>query len=68
MGKLVHKATQAAGAVAGVAALVNITVNDVHAEVDRVTFAGIPLFARDARGNPRILGIPFRRRKAPRAE
>lgn len=68
MPKLVQKVTKAAGTAAGVWAMVNVTVNDVHHEVDRVTFAGIPLFKRDDKGNPRILGIPFKRRRAPRAE
>ncbi len=47
--------------------MVNITRNDVHDEIERVTFAGLPLFARDAKGNPRVLGIRFKRRKGPRA-
>jgi hypothetical protein len=63
---IVDKAKQAAGTIAGVAVLVNVTHNDVHHEVDKVTLAGIPLFKRDAEGNPSILGIRFRRRKAPR--
>ncbi len=66
MAKLITKASKAAGAVATAWAMVNITVNDVHQEVDKVTFAGIPLFKRDAAGNPKILGIPFKRRRAPR--
>lgn len=68
MGKLLDKAKTGASAAVAAAALVNVTINDVHREVDRVTFAGIPLFSRDERGNPRVLGIRFRRRKAPRAE
>lgn len=65
---IVDKGKKAAGAAAAAAALVNITINDVHNEVERVTFAGIPLFKRDDKGNPRILGIPFKRRRPPRAD
>ncbi len=61
------KAGKVAGAAGAVMALVNITHNDVHDEVDRVTFAGLPIFKRDAKGNPRVLGIRFKRRKGPRA-
>jgi diadenosine tetraphosphate (Ap4A) HIT family hydrolase len=68
MAKLIQKATKAAGAAAGVAALVNVQMNDVHHEIDKVSFAGIPLFKRDDKGNPSILGIRFRRRRGPRAE
>ena len=51
-----------AAKVAAAAALVSVSRNDVHNEVDRVTFAGIPLFSRDQEtGAPRVLGIPFRR-------
>ena len=65
---LIDKAKKGATTAAAAAALVNITINDVHNEVERVSFAGIPLFKRDERGNPRVLGIPFKRRKKPRAE
>lgn len=65
---IIGKFKQAAGTIAGVAVLVNVTKNDVHHEVDRVTLAGVPLFTRDAKGNPSLLGIRLRRRKAPRAE
>ncbi len=51
---------------AALVAMVNVQRNDVHNEVDRVTFGGIPLFSRDENGRPSILGIPFKRRKAPR--
>ncbi len=61
------KASKAAGAAGAIAAMVNITRNDVHDEIERVTFAGLPLFKRDAKGNPRVLGIRFKRRKGPRA-
>ncbi len=64
---IIDKGKKAAGAAAAVGALVNVQVNDVHHEVDRVSFAGIPLFSRDDAGNPRVLGIRFKRRKAPRA-
>jgi hypothetical protein len=65
---IIDKAKQAAGTVAGVAVLVNVTKNDVHHEVDRVTLAGVPLFTRDQAGKPFLFGlIPLRRRKAPRA-
>jgi hypothetical protein len=65
---LIDKAKKAAGAAAGVAVLVNVTRNDVHNEVDRVTLAGVPLFTRDEKGKPFLFGIiPLRRRKAPRA-
>ena len=61
------KVKKAAGAVAAVAVLVNVRRNDVYNEVDSVTLAGISLFSRDGNGNPRLLGIPLRRRRAPRA-
>jgi len=63
---IVDKAKKAAGAAAGLAAAVSIQVNDVHHEVDAVRVLGIPVFKRDEAGNPRVLGIPFRRRKGPR--
>ncbi len=62
------KAAKAAGAAGAVMTLVNVTKNDVYNEIDRVTFAGIPLFKRDAAGNPRVFGIRFRRRRGPRAD
>lgn len=65
---IIDRTKKAAGAVAAASALVNVTINDVHREVDLVTFAGIPLFKRDERGNPRVLGIPFKRRRPPRAD
>lgn len=64
MGKL----KKAAGAASAVAVLVNVTRNDIYDEVDRVTFAGLPIFQRDQAGNPRIFGIRFRRRRGPRAD
>lgn len=64
---IVDKATKAASTAATAAALVKITINEEHGgEVESVRFAGIPLFKRDAAGNPRVLGIPFKRRKKPR--
>lgn len=63
---IIDKAKRAAGTVAAAGALVNITINDEYNEVDRLTFAGVPLFKRDEKGNPRILGIPFKRRRPPR--
>ncbi len=64
---IVDKGKKAAAAASGLAVLVNVQMNDQHHEVERVTFAGIPLFKRDEAGNPRVLGIKFRRRKSPRA-
>ena len=61
------KVKKGSAAAATAAALVSVTINDVHHEVDSVKVAGIPIFKRDADGNPRVLGIKFRRRKAPRA-
>lgn len=43
------------------AAAVSAHYNAEHDEFDRVTVLGVPLFLRDERGNPRVLGIPFRR-------
>ncbi len=58
-----------ASAVGAAAVLVNITRNDVHNEVDAVTFAGLPLFTRDEKGNPKLFGIfKMKRRRGPRAE
>ncbi len=65
---IVDKGKKLATGAAAIAPFVSIQVNDVHHEVDLVSFAGIPLFKRDAKGNPRVLGIKVRRRKAPRAE
>ncbi len=57
-----------AGLAAAVAAVVSVQKNDVHGEVDRVSRAGIPLFARSETGKPFLFGlIPLKRRKAPRA-
>lgn len=64
-----EKLKKAAGAASAVAVLVNITKNDVHNEIDRVTFAGLPLFTRDRAGKPKLFGlIPLRRRRGPRVE
>lgn len=46
---------------AAIAALVKADYNEQHDEYDRVSIAGVPLFRRDERGNPRVLGIPFGR-------
>jgi hypothetical protein len=64
---LEDKAKKVAGVVAGVAVLVNVRRNDLHDEVDLVSLAGVPLFSRDEKGNPRLFGIPLKRRRAPRA-
>ncbi len=64
---IIDKRKKAAGVASAVAAVVSWQMNDVHHEVESVRLAGIPLFKRDAEGNPRVLGIKFRRRKAPRA-
>ncbi len=63
---IVDKATKGAATVATVAALVKVTINEEHGEVDRFAVVGIPLFKRDKDGNPRLFGIPFKRRRGPR--
>lgn len=64
---LKEKATKGAATASALYALVNVTRNDVHDEVDRVTLAGVPLFSRDDKGKPYLFGlIPLKRRKAPR--
>jgi hypothetical protein len=64
-----EKLKQAAKAASAVAVLVNVTRNDVHGEIDRVTLAGLPLFSRDGAGNPKLFGLfKLRRRRGPRAE
>jgi hypothetical protein len=47
----------------GAAALARAIVVDVdaHNEVSRVSFCGAPIFFRDERGLPRVLGIRFPR-------
>lgn len=62
----IEKVTKAATVAGGIAALVTVTRSAEHNEVETVTLAGVPLFSRDLDGNPRIFGIPFRRRRAPR--
>lgn len=62
------KLKKAAGAASAVAVLVNVTKNDLYHEIDRVTFAGIPIFKRDQAGNPSLFGIRLRRRRGPRAD
>ncbi len=64
---IVDKSKKVATAASGLAVLVNVQMNDEHHEVESVRLAGIPLFKRDAEGNPRVLGIKFKRRKSPRA-
>jgi hypothetical protein len=60
---------RAAKTASALAVLVSVQRNDVHHEVDRVTFAGLPLFERDEKGNPKLFGIfKMRRRRGPRAE
>lgn len=46
---------------AAIAALVKAERNDELDEYERVSIAGVPVFRRDAKGNPRVLGIPFGR-------
>lgn len=65
---LEDKVKKAAGAAAAVAVLVSVKRSLEHNEVESVSLAGIPLFSRDDKGNPRIFGIPLRRRRAPRAK
>lgn len=63
-----EKLKKAATAASALAALVNVTKH-ASGEVERVTFAGLPLFSRDEAGNPRLLGLfKVRRRRGPRAE
>ena len=40
--------------------------NATYGEWDEVTYAGIPLWRRDAQGKGSILGIPVRRLRKPR--
>jgi hypothetical protein len=52
------------GIVAAVgAALAPLEVNrdDERNEVTRVAYARVPLFWRDSKGRPRVLGVPFPR-------
>lgn len=65
MGDKLKQAAKTAGALA---VLVSVEKNDVHNEVEAVRFAGLPIFKRDAKGNPRIFGIRFKRLRGPRAE
>jgi hypothetical protein len=55
------KATTVLTGAAALAASIKVERSDEHDEVERVDVLGVPLFKRDERGNPRILGIPFRR-------
>ncbi len=56
----------------GVAALeraLSVDIDEKHDEVSKVAVCGVPLFRRDARGNPKILGIKFPRWiRGPREE
>lgn len=46
---------------AAAAALINAHYDDEHGEYQKVTVAGLPVFKRDERGNPKVFGIPFPR-------
>jgi len=52
----------------GLLALLKGKYNDAYGEWDEVSYAGIPLWRRDAKGKGSILGIPVRRRRKPRKE
>ena len=56
-----NKAKKAAAVVTTFAAAVDVHRDADSGEIDKVTFAKVPLFTRDERGNPKVLGIPFRR-------
>jgi hypothetical protein len=55
------KATTVLTGAAALAATIKAEYNEQHGEYDKVTIAGIPVFKRDERGNPKLLGIPFGR-------
>lgn len=57
----IEKVTKVATTAGAIAALVKVTRTEASSEIQAVTFAGVPLFKRDAQGRPSILGIPFRR-------
>jgi hypothetical protein len=41
---------------------VEVEINPNHAEIDRVSVLGLPVFMRDPeKGTPRVFGIPFPR-------
>ena len=46
---------------AAIASAVKVEVSDQHNEVERVAVLGIPLFQRDERGLPRVLGVKLPR-------
>jgi hypothetical protein len=48
-------------AVAAVLAPLDVKRDEQHGEVERVAYARVPLFWRDAKGRPRVIGIPFPR-------
>lgn len=53
---------------AAIAAAITVHVNDEHNEVDKVAVLGVPVFMRDERGNPLVLGMRFPRWiRGPRA-
>jgi hypothetical protein len=48
-------------AAGGVLAPLKGTFNDAHGEWDEVKYGPIPVWRRDKKGRPRLLGIPFGR-------
>lgn len=54
----------AGGIVAAVAAALaplDVERDEQHGEINRVAYARVPLFWRDDKGRPRVIGIPFPR-------
>lgn len=54
VGKIAATASTIAGAI-------NVIRDDEHGEIESVTAGPVAVFWRDAKGNPRVLGIPFGR-------
>jgi hypothetical protein len=62
MSEPIDKAKKMVTGAAALGMLVKVEVNEDFDEVDRVAFAGVPIFSRDeGSGRPRLFGIPFKR-------
>lgn len=62
MSEPIEKAKKLVTGTAALAMLVKVEIDEKHDEVDRVAFAGVPIWSRDeGSGRPRLFGIPFKR-------
>lgn len=62
MSEPIDKAKKLVTGAAALGMLVKVEVNEHFDEVDKVAFAGVPIWSRDeGTGRPRLFGIPFKR-------